>query len=127
MWFGVHCTGADGGDDKHFTDRAVCRPFLLDICISDLFTNTVRETSYLFAQSLIAALMVCYQQHGPRIHSVQHTFTSLALCSCYFYIMHIYTYITVCSYALFTFTLALVRSSAYRYPKTPYIVLRCLG
>ena len=55
--FGVHCTGADGGDDKHFTDRAVCRPFLLDICISDLFTNTVRETSYLFAQSLIAALM----------------------------------------------------------------------
>jgi RNA-binding protein Luc7-like 2 len=43
MWFGVHCAGVDGGDDKHFTDRAVCRPFLLDICISDLFTNTRAE------------------------------------------------------------------------------------
>ena len=39
MW----CAGIDGGQDKHFTDRDVCRPFLLDICISDLFTNTVRH------------------------------------------------------------------------------------
>ena len=37
------CTGVDGGQDKHFTDRDICRPFLLDICISDLFTNTVSD------------------------------------------------------------------------------------
>ena len=35
------CSGIDGGREKHFTDRDVCRPFLLDICINDLFTNTV--------------------------------------------------------------------------------------
>lgn len=35
-------TGLDGRKEKHFTDRDVCRPFLLDICINDLFTNTVR-------------------------------------------------------------------------------------
>lgn len=37
------CAGVDEGPEKHFTDRDICRPFLLDICISDLFTNTRAE------------------------------------------------------------------------------------
>ena len=35
-----------GDDDamsrKHFSDRDICRPFLLGICINELFVNTVR-------------------------------------------------------------------------------------
>ena len=34
-------TGDDNNKEKHFTDREVCRPFLLGICINDLFINTV--------------------------------------------------------------------------------------
>ena len=34
--------GEDKGKEKHFTDKDVCKPFLLGICISDLFVNTVR-------------------------------------------------------------------------------------
>ena len=33
--------GSDGSREKVFTDKDVCRPFLLGICISDLFVNTV--------------------------------------------------------------------------------------
>ena len=32
----------DYNKEKHFTDREVCRPFLLGICINDLFVKTVR-------------------------------------------------------------------------------------
>lgn len=35
-------TGEDKGKEKHFTDKDICKPFLLGICISDLFVNTVR-------------------------------------------------------------------------------------
>lgn len=37
--------GEDSGREKTFTDKEVCRPFLLGICINDLFVNTV---SYIF-------------------------------------------------------------------------------
>ena len=36
-------TGDHNNKEKHFTDREVCRPFLLGICINDLFINTVRD------------------------------------------------------------------------------------
>jgi hypothetical protein len=35
-------TGEDKGKEKLFTDKDICKPFLLGICISDLFVNTVR-------------------------------------------------------------------------------------
>lgn len=33
--------GTDGGREKTFQDKDVCRPFLLGICINELFVNTV--------------------------------------------------------------------------------------
>lgn len=38
--------GEDKGKEKHFTDKDICKPFLLGICISDLFVNTVRSRAY---------------------------------------------------------------------------------
>ena len=35
-------TGDRINKEKHFTDREVCRPFLLGICINDLFVKTAR-------------------------------------------------------------------------------------
>ena len=34
--------GSDGKKEKSFLDEDVCRPFLLGICINELFVNTVR-------------------------------------------------------------------------------------
>ena len=41
VWYSLF-TGEDKGKEKHFTDKDICKPFLLGICISDLFVNTVR-------------------------------------------------------------------------------------
>ncbi len=35
--------GDDEGREKTFLDKCVCRPFILGICISELFVNTVSE------------------------------------------------------------------------------------
>lgn len=37
----MFCAGSDGGKEKSFLDDDVCRPFLLGICINELFVNTV--------------------------------------------------------------------------------------
>lgn len=40
---GQNRDGEDKGKEKHFTDKDICKPFLLGICISDLFVNTRAE------------------------------------------------------------------------------------
>jgi RNA-binding protein Luc7-like 2 len=42
---GQNRDGTQKGREKHFTDRDVCRPFLLGICINELFVNTREEMS----------------------------------------------------------------------------------
>ena len=39
--YSVFLTGGNQHANLRFTDKEVCRPFLLDICINELFTNTV--------------------------------------------------------------------------------------
>lgn len=51
-----HFSGLEGVKEKHFTDRDVCRPFLLDICINDLFTNTVRTVVVALLSTVILVL-----------------------------------------------------------------------
>ena len=46
--------GEDVGQEKHFTDKDICKPFLLGICINDLFVNTVSCLSMLFFYPLLA-------------------------------------------------------------------------
>lgn len=37
--------GNDTGRERTFLDKDVCRPFILGICINDLFVNTVSDSS----------------------------------------------------------------------------------
>ena len=39
--FSALFTGDKSDREKHFSDKDVCRPYLLGICINDLFINTV--------------------------------------------------------------------------------------
>ena len=52
----VLSTGDPNNKEKHFTDQEVCRPFLLGICINDLFINTVK----LYLSTLNCLLFPCH-------------------------------------------------------------------